>query len=83
MTAAIRGLYYSYTSTSQSYLIVRSITNGMGAFNELLITVELNIAVEPAAEPADAIIIIKYYTGSTAFLCYTGSTVPPYIANYR
>jgi hypothetical protein len=54
--AVIRGLYYSYTITSQSYLTVRS--NGINAFNEPDIVVEPNTAVELVAE---------YYIGSTAF----------------
>ena len=83
MTATTRGLYHSYTSTSQSYSTARSITNGIDAFNEPLIAAKPDIAAEPAAEPVDATTVAKCYTGSTAFLCYTGSTMPPCIANYR
>jgi hypothetical protein len=73
MTAATRGLYYSYIITSQSYLITRSITNGINAFNKLDIVVELDIVAEPAIELVDAIIVAEYYIGSTAFF---------YITNY-
>ena len=83
MTAVIRGLYYSYISTSQSYLTARSITDGINTFNKLLVAAELDIVVKLAAELADTIIITKCYIGSTAFLCYTGSTAPSFIANYR
>ena len=70
--AVIRGLYYSYIVTSQSYLI-RSITNSINAFNKLDIVIELNIVVELAIKLVDAIIVIKRYIGSTTFF---------YITNY-
>jgi len=68
-TAATRGLYYSYIITSQSYLIARSIINGINALDELHAVTELDIAVELAAELAGAIIVVECYIGSTAFLC--------------
>ena len=81
--AAIKGLYHSYISTSQSYSTTRSITDSIDAFNKPLAATKPDIAAEPAVKPADAITVAKCYTGSTAFLCYTGSTVSPRIANYR
>ena len=77
-----RGIYHSYTSTSQSYSTVRSITNGINTFNKPFVAVKLDIVAKLAVELVDAIIVAKCYTGNTAFLCYTGSTTPPYIANY-
>ena len=74
MIAVIRGLYYSYTITSQSYLTVRSIINSINALDELYTAAELDIAAELAAELAGTTIVTKYYTGSTAFL---------YITNHR
>jgi hypothetical protein len=59
MTAATRGLYYSYIITSQSYSTARF--NGINTFNKL------DTAAEPIAELVDAIIVIKCYTSSTAF----------------
>jgi hypothetical protein len=73
MTIVMRGLYYSYIITSQSYLIVRSIINSINALDKLYTTVELNIVVKPVAELAGAITVIKYYTGSTTLF---------YITNY-
>ena len=66
----MKGLYYSYIITSQSYLAARS--NGIDAFNELDAVVKLDTVVEPVdiaaksvAESADAIIVAEYYIGST------------------
>ena len=70
-TAATRGLYHSYTITSQSYLTIRSIINAINAFDELDAAAELDTTVEPAAEPADATIVAECYIGSTAFFCIT------------
>ena len=81
--ATIKGLYHSYTSTSQSYSTARSITDSMDTFNKPLVAIKPDIAAEPVAEPVDVTTVVKCYTGSTAFLYYTGSTTPPYIANYR
>src|SRR6266446_2374816 len=71
--AATRGLYHSYTITSQSYS-TRSITNGINAFNKPDAAAEPDTAAEPAAEPADATTVAECYTGSTAFF---------YITNHR
>ena len=56
----MRGLYYSYIITSQSYLIVRS--NGIVTFNKLDI---VNIVVELVVELVDAIIVAECYIYST------------------
>ena len=73
MTAVMRGLYYSYTITSQSYLTARSIINGINALDEPHAAVEPDTAAEPAAELAGTTTVAECYTGSTAFL---------YIANH-
>jgi len=73
MIVATRGLYHSYIITSQSYLIIRSITNSINTFNKLNIVVELDIVVELAIELVDAIIVAECYIGSTTFF---------YITNY-
>jgi len=70
MMAVTRGLYYSYTITSQSYL-TRSIINAINAFNELDAIAELYTIVEPATELVDAIIVAECYIGSTDFFCIT------------
>ena len=62
----MRGLYHSYTITSQYYL-TRSIISAINTFNKLDVVVELNIAAEPAIELVDAIIVAECYIGSTAF----------------
>ena len=66
----MRGLYYSYTITSQSYSAAKS--NSINAFNKLNTAAQpdtaaelINTAAESAAELADTIIVIEYYTGST------------------
>ena len=64
-------LYYSYIITSQFYLIIRSITNAINAFNKLDAAVELNTIVEPAAELVDTITVTKCYIGSTTFFYIT------------
>ena len=56
----MRGLYYSYIITSQSYLIVRS--NGIVTFNKPDI---VDIAVELVVELVDAIIVVECYKRST------------------
>jgi hypothetical protein len=73
MTAVIKGLYYSYTITSQSYLTARSIINSINTLDELYIAAEPDTAVKLIAEPVGAITVTEYYIGSTAFF---------YITNY-
>ena len=74
MIVAMRGLYYSYIITSQSYLTARSIINSINALNEPHVAAKLDTAVELAVELIGATTVTKCYTGSTAFL---------YIANHR
>jgi hypothetical protein len=74
MTAVIRGLYYSYTITSQSYLTARSIINSINALNKPYIAAEPDTVVELVVELVGATTVVEYYIGSTTFYC---------IANYH
>ena len=63
---ATRGLYHSYTITSQFYS-TRSIISAINTFNKLDAAAELDIVAELATELVDAIIVAECYTGSTTF----------------
>ena len=69
-----RGLYYSYTITSQSYSSARPIS-GSNGLNEpdaavkpadAAVNAAADAAADAAAEPADATTDAEYYTGSDA-----------------